>query len=64
MIHLSLYLRCEHCPERWMVNSDEWEEYDFQATMARIDWLCHRSIHLINNTNTILRSMQHDITQY
>ena len=64
MIHLSLYLRCANCDERFMVNSDNLEEFKFWVMIARVDYQNHQTSHLVAKINQSIERMRHDITQY
>jgi len=55
MICLSLYLRCADCQERFMVNSDNLEEFKFWSMMARVDYANHVTMH---NVEKIINNMR------
>lgn len=60
MIHLSLYLRCSHCPERFLVNSDNMEDFSFYSLMARADL----NDHIMGHIKERMDGIRHDIAKY
>lgn len=35
------YLRCKYCSERWLVSSDNIQDYEFYVLMAKVERLNH-----------------------